>query len=151
MKYIILSDGERMKIDAPCFIFLNQWKWHNVEGYATRTRYTHGKGYLLTIHHHLLLPIPGLVVDHINGDALDNRIQNLRYATHTQNMQNRTKKRKSLSIYKGVSMHHGKWVTQIRIAGRLVERVCASELEAAKLYDRSARKHFKKFARINNA
>lgn len=34
-------------------------------------------------------PEPGMMADHINGDGLDNRRENLRWVTHTQNMQNR--------------------------------------------------------------
>lgn len=50
-------------------------------------------------------PIPaGMVIDHINGDKSDNRIENLRLTTCSQNSQNRTGPQKnSKTQVKGVS------------------------------------------------
>jgi len=47
------------------------------------------------------------VIDHINGDRLDNRICNLRQVTHSQNMMNRPTQKNNKSGLKGVSLHPG--------------------------------------------
>ncbi len=52
-------------------------------------------------------PVP--FVDHINGDVLDNRIENLRAATHSQNCMNRRVRFDSRSGVKGVNLRKGKW------------------------------------------
>ena len=52
-------------------------------------------------------PVP--FVDHINGDVLDNRIENLRAATHSQNCMNRRVRFDSKSGVKGVTLKDGKW------------------------------------------
>lgn len=59
---------------------------------------------------------PAKDVDHINGDAADNRLFNLREATDCQNLQNRPKQRNNTSGFKGVTWHRGgqKWLAQIR-------------------------------------
>ena len=48
-------------------------------------------------------------IDHINGDVLDNRIENLRAATHSQNCMNRRVRFDSKSGVKGVTWRKGKW------------------------------------------
>jgi hypothetical protein len=58
---------------------------------------------------------PGdLHVDHINGDATDNRIHNLRLVTNQQNHQNRDVR--GTSFDKG----KGKWRAQIRVPGKIL-------------------------------
>ena len=58
-------------------------------------------------------------VDHINnnGPKTDNRICNLRDATHSQNQQNKGHQKNNKSGYKGVRWHnrHKKWYAQIKI------------------------------------
>ena len=54
-------------------------------------------------------PVP--FVDHINGDVLDNRIENLRAATHSQNCMNRRVRFDSKSGVKGVTWKKNKWYT----------------------------------------
>lgn len=54
---------------------------------------------------------PVSFVDHINGDVLDNRIENLRAATHSQNCMNRRVRFNSKSGVKGVNLRKGKWHT----------------------------------------
>lgn len=52
-------------------------------------------------------PVP--FVDHINGDVLDNRIENLREATHSQNCMNRRQRSDNKSGIKGVMRKKDKW------------------------------------------
>lgn len=60
-------------------------------------------------------------VDHINMDSHDNRIENLRLATRTQNKYNTTKQRDNTSGFKGVdfSQDKGKWRARISVAGKV--------------------------------
>jgi hypothetical protein len=59
-------------------------------------------------------------VDHRNGVKDDNRLENLREATHGQNEQNKPAQRNNTSGVPGVVWDKGvgKWKTQIKIAGR---------------------------------
>lgn len=57
-------------------------------------------------------------VDHINMNGLDNRRENLRLATHQQNLANRTMTKQNKTGYKGVSKKKNRFVAQIHINGR---------------------------------
>lgn len=56
-------------------------------------------------------------VDHINGDTLDNRKQNLRVCNNSQNTMNRNKPKSNTSGFKGVSKSGNKWMANIRSNG----------------------------------
>jgi hypothetical protein len=75
---------------------------------------------LIWIYHNGDIP-DKLVIDHINGIRHDNRIENLRLATTTQNSYNRSKSIKSTSGYKGVywNIKAEKWESKIQIDGIL--------------------------------
>ena len=95
-----------------------------------------------------------MFVDHINHNALDNRKANLRPATRTQNGQNRIKynNRDYSSKYKGVTCHNGKklWKAHIQANGRpLFLGSFSHEVQAAKAYDRAAKKYHRDFAVLN--
>lgn len=57
-------------------------------------------------------------VDHINHNTLDNRRENLRLCTHTQNNQNAKKKGYSKNKYKGITKQDNKWIARIRYKGK---------------------------------
>ena len=78
---------------------------------------------------------PGMEVDHINGDGLDNRRMNLREVTKAQNMRNcRRRRSKPTSRFLGVMWFkaRGKWHAHIGVDGRLIHLGdFRTELEAA--------------------
>jgi hypothetical protein len=62
---------------------------------------------------------PADQIDHINGDTADNRLENLREATHAENRHNTTARRKdNTSGFPGVFREKGKWAAQIAVNGR---------------------------------
>lgn len=70
--------------------------------------------------HRLILMAPdSFTVDHINHDTLDNRRENLRLASQSEQNQNR-KITKGKSKYKGVYLRSDflKWVAQIKKMGK---------------------------------
>jgi len=96
---------------------------------------------------------PGMFIDHINHNGLDNRKANLRPATRTQNIWHRKKfKRPSRSQYKGIdwSKTQKKWRARIRVNGkRIYLGSFDNELEAAKAYDEAAKRYHGEFASLN--
>lgn len=63
--------------------------------------------------HQVLLPGVSLI-DHRNGDSLDNRRANLRSATPQENARNATRRASSAAPYKGVTFHPGRgWRARI--------------------------------------
>ena len=71
--------------------------------------------------HNGILPVND--IDHINGCRSDNRIENLRIATRSQNNQNQTKaKSNNKSGFLGVSWNNRdkKWFSRIKIDGKTI-------------------------------
>lgn len=92
---------------------------------------------------------PNNMVDHINGDGTDNRISNLREATHSQNQHNRKISKNNKSGYKGVSRSAYGWLAQIAVNGknRCIGTYSTPEL-AAKAYADAAQRMHGDFANV---
>ena len=80
-------------------------------------------------------------IDHINGDGTDNRLDNLRLATHAENSQNRRLHRDSLVPYLGVThdRKRGQFQARIMVAGRQIHLGRFSTAEGAHEAYRSAK------------
>ncbi len=80
-------------------------------------------------------------IDHINGDKLDNRIENLRAATVGQNQHNRKTNSNNTSGYKGVSWHKAcnKWVARITLERKTIHLGYFANAEEAAEVVRAAR------------
>lgn len=76
----------------------------------------------------------GYVVDHINGNGLDNRIENLRLAKPTENQYNTRVRKDNTSGVRGVCWHKatGKWSAAIRINGRARHLGLFDDIDTAK-------------------
>lgn len=148
VKVIKLTQGKFATVDDDLFGFLNQWKWHlGKGGYAYRRRYLKdGKRSFESIYMHRLInktPV-GFQTDHVNRNKLDNRKDNLRTVTSTQNKINIGIKRNNTSGYKGVwfDKTRNKWVSELMLNQRKVfmkrfsdkEEAITARLQAEKEY-----------------
>ena len=129
MKLIPLTQGRDAIVDDEDFDWLNQWNWcynknkRKRHGYVRRSEHSNGytKVYMhVTILKHHGLWAPG-ETDHINGCGCDNRKENLRCATYSQNGSNHTKRCNNISNVTGVYWEKArqKWHAFIKINGKM--------------------------------
>lgn len=94
-------------------------------------------------------------VDHINGNGLDNRKENLRQSNHQLNARNRTrlvenKNSKFKGVLKQNQTKKGGWIARIIINEKQIYLgTYKTEMEAAKAYNEGAIKYFGQHAYLN--
>jgi len=156
MKKIQLSGkksfGYFMLVDSGDYDFIIQWKWKlGRDGYARRTA-KNGVGWKNIKVHRLLLNAPiGVMVDHKNGNKLDNRRSNLRFCNKSQNTQNCPPRKNLKYGYKGIyKKRENYFVASIQLNGNRINRYgFRTPEEAAVGYNELAQKYFGEFANIN--
>lgn len=132
---------------------ISRHKWtYNGNGYAYRHLINDGKFIKIYMHRQIIRAKKGQMVDHINGNRLDNRLENLRIATSKQNSGNSGSRKGSVSKFKGVIRARKKWSAQIAINRKstylgMFER----EEDAALAYNFAALEYFGDFAYLNRA
>jgi hypothetical protein len=92
------------------------------------------------------------VVDHINGNKLDNRKSNLRIVTQAKNMMNKSSHKNATSKYIGVNWDKNtkSWLVRISINGKSKNLGrFKDEIEAAKVRDIATKEHYKEFGKLN--
>lgn len=144
------AKGDEIIIDAEDYPLLSCFTWVS-SNYGCPYTFSFVEK-CLPISRLILDPPKGFVVDHINGNILDNRKENLRVCTHTQNMWNRkTHKNNKLGV-KGVYYcpHRCKYVAQIKVNKKKINLGRFNLLEdAAQAYRDAALLYHGEFARIN--
>ena len=154
---IYLGEGEWTILDQQDYYRLKNFNWYiggnGKEFYAFRNiKNGPGKTKMVSMHREIMNPPGHLLVDHRNNHGLDNRRANLRWATQSQNRQNRAKKKNTSSRFIGVCFDKqtGKWKARIRTDGK---EICLGrfddEIEAARTHDAAAKKYHGEFARLN--
>ncbi len=150
-KHISTIDGHKVIVDGVDLEYLLSFNWRLVgKGYAATgsTHYMHTS----VLERKLGRPIKqGFLADHINQNKLDNRRQNLRELTYSQNTRNSSKlKRKKTSRFWGVSRSGNKWRASARRDGKVVHfGRFDTEEDAARAYDAAALEHHGEFASLN--
>ena len=114
---------------------------------------TKANGKLMLVHRIIFLLEHGYlpeIVDHIDGNRTNNKIENLRAATKTENNRNSKKRKDNTSGYKNVNWHSQKqkWQVRLLINGKSTSFGLYDDLEFAELVAIEARnKYHGNFAR----
>lgn len=150
---IPLPDNKTLLLDEQDFPLIKGKRLHVINARGTFYVQVRMPGRKLEYLHRLILPpISGLEVDHENGNGLDCRRSNLRYATHSQNCCNRKRPIDATNPYRGVYQlkTQKQWNARIVVQGRrhYLGYFPTAE-EAARAYDEAAKRLHGAFARLN--
>lgn len=162
--YAVIDIGTSTYPGAECKV--DQADLELVSGYKWGVAYMGGAGYKLPYArtriggrkhasyirmHRLIMEVaPGVEVDHINGDTLDNRRCNLRVATRLEQSRNTGMRKNNSTGYKGVSYIEklGKFRAYIVVNRKQIHLgLFVKAEEAAAAYEKSAAELFGAFHR----
>lgn len=156
MREIALSQGKVALVDDADFELVNQFKWsaHHQGNlwYAMRGAGPKKARVRILLHRFLTNAKPGVLVDHKDGDGLNNCRGNLRFATQAENLRNREKTKAGRNRFKGVYWSERDKVFTAKITVNYKSIHLGSfknEEDAARAYNTAALKHFGEFARLN--
>lgn len=161
MKEIQLTKGYVTFVDDSDFANVSENRWYaetnkradgSLRVYAARRVRIGDKIKVVSMHQTILSPGPGKLIDHIDGNGLNNMRINLRVATSQENTRNMRPNNNRSSQFKGVfwCKPRGKWQAQICVnrqnifLGRF-----ENEVEAASSYNAAATQIFGEYAWLN--
>ena len=122
--FVPLTQGYEATIDVADIPLVERWNWAALVKprtvYAYRTEEIGRTKRKIRMHRLLIGEPNGLLVDHRDCDGLNNRRDNLRVATHSQNNHNSRLAGHNGSGFKGVSWHkqYEKWHAYISKEGK---------------------------------
>ena len=154
---IVLTQGQSTKISKGDFDKVRPYKWYAVKrrkGYwaCAHSLLPDGTKKNISLHRLLLEPDEDHVVDHINMNPLDNRRENIRIASRSQNQMNRRVSSNNTTGYKGVSIdsRSGKFIASISVNCKFIRLgTFQTAEEAAKAYAEASRKYHGEYGRTH--
>ena len=151
MKEIRLTNRDFfVLVDDEDYELLNQYKWR-AGGYKGNYVVTGGVYNTVMMHRMIMNAPKDKIVDHKDGNGLNNQRSNLRLCSQKQNSRNRTKRRgtsKFLGVY--WDKERCKWYASIYINGKGKNLgLFSKEEDAAKAYDKAAIENFGEYANLN--
>ena len=148
---IPLINGDVAIVDTLDYVMkLKHREWRALRPTGRNLTYAATRGQPVLMHRMILDAPRDVEVDHRDGDGLNNRRSNLRFATRNQNQANRRKGVGYSSVFKGVSKKRGKWVAAIRIDQRSIHLgTFTDEEDAARAYDKAALEAWGEYSRVN--
>jgi hypothetical protein len=154
---IYLGEGKYTILDSRDYYRLRRFKWYvsatSGKFYAHRNaiiKNTYSKR--ISMHREITNAPKNKLVDHQDCNSLNNTRHNLRFATRIQNLCNRKKTlSKTSSRFRGTyRCQKTKWAAHIKYRHKSIWLgTFVNEIDAAKAYDKAARKYFGRFARLN--
>jgi hypothetical protein len=150
VKRIPVTGGLYAYVDAADYEWLSQYRWCLFGGkYAAR----YDKGKMILMHREIMQTPPDKIVDHKDGNGMDNCRCNLRNCSRKENMRNRAKRLTTGACrYKGVfrEKRSGKLFAKIFVDNKPIWLgYHDTEEQAARAYDRKAVECFREFAHVN--
>jgi hypothetical protein len=143
-----------MYLDIDNLHLLKDYNWHlkperNGNFYAHTNFYRNGKRTGGSVHRMICPEFK--MIDHINGNGLDNRKENLRETTYQLNNKNKTKRKNRSSKYKGVYLHGSRYYAKICVDYKNIHLGSfLTEIDAAKAYNEAVIKYYGTSYILNN-
>jgi len=145
---INLGNGLFALIDDDDFDKVSKYNWHLIQNNYAGTSTNKGT---LAMHVLIMNPPKGFVIDHKDGDRLDNRKSNLRIVTQAENSRNKLKFMKASSEFKGIHFNNSKqkWIASITYNGnKILLGWFKDEEKAARAYNIGAEMLNDKFGKF---
>ncbi len=155
MRVIKITKGYTVMVDDEDYEYLNQWKWSVNDScktlYAARMIRTNGKRKYTNMHRFILgINDSSILIDHRDGNGLNNQKSNLRIATISQNTANRkNSKNKYLGVNKRIQDGNIRWRATCKKNGIAYCKNFKTEEEAALAYNEMAEALHGEFAKLN--
>jgi len=164
----MLTQNKETLVDDEDYEMLMEHKWYanklgNGKFYVMRSspRDSNGKRKTILMHRVITNTPKGMQVDHINGNPLDNRRENLRTCTNQQNGMNRERTKNNKSGYKGVcykkrtknmiNEYPKPWLARIKHNQKIIHLgYYKTKEEAALAYNKKAIELFGEYVKLNN-
>ena len=146
--YVAIVDKEdKSRVTAHKWTALVAKRKHGIVVYGYRRPGQRGNQATIYLHRFILDAPDGIPVDHINGNGLDCRRDNLRLATKRLNATNILRAMPP-SGYRGVFFDKSRQLFRAEAGGCYIGRYTTAQ-EAARAYDKVALEEFGEFARLN--